>query len=218
MAAHEQPVRVDAVGRAGEQGAQVLALHDLQGRHVLRLHDEDLVHLVGEGAREHGDGEGVAHLHLVQVGEEPRGGKPAVRGEHGVGGGAAHRQAAPLEVAHAGGQDGVGRAVVDRQVHAQLLDGDVAHDVGGRDAERLVVLGREDAVTGQGGTEGRQVRVVGVGLGKEPLGHRAVHVAHGRAVVGHGAGLHLGVPPVRHAGIQHDGAPYEKDQHEKDGR
>ena len=130
MAAHEQTVRVDAVGRAGKQGAQVLALNYLQGRHVLRLHDKNLVHLVGERTREHRDSEGVAHLHLVEVGEEPRGGKPPVCGEHSVGGGPAHRQAAPLKVAHARSQGGVGRAVVDRQPHIEPVDGDVTHHVG----------------------------------------------------------------------------------------
>ena len=46
---HQQPVGVDAVRRTGDQRTQLLAVLDLQMREVRRLHDPDMIHLIGKG-------------------------------------------------------------------------------------------------------------------------------------------------------------------------
>ncbi len=69
VAAHQKAVGVDAVGGAGHQGDVILAVHHLE---VVRLggqYNGDLVHLVGQHPVQHRDGEGVAHLQPVQMGE-----------------------------------------------------------------------------------------------------------------------------------------------------
>ena len=48
MSPDQQAVGIDAIRRAGDQGAEVTALHDLKVGDLGRLHDADLVHLIGE--------------------------------------------------------------------------------------------------------------------------------------------------------------------------
>ena len=47
-AAHKHAVGIDGVGRAGHQGAVVLALHDRKVIGLLGQNDLDLVHLIGQ--------------------------------------------------------------------------------------------------------------------------------------------------------------------------
>ena len=91
---------IDAVGGAGHQGAQVLPRLDLQGGHVLRLHDQDLVHLVGHHLVQHPDHKGVPLRQAVQIGEQPGAGQAPVAGQNAVGALAAGGQAGPLQMAH----------------------------------------------------------------------------------------------------------------------
>ena len=57
--AHQEPMRVDAVGRARDERAVVLLRVDGERLHVVRVDGENLVDLVRQGPVEHGEGEGV---------------------------------------------------------------------------------------------------------------------------------------------------------------
>lgn len=189
VAAHQQPVGVDAVGRAGDKGAVVLPVLDRQVAEFLRLDDADLVHLVGQGLVQHVEDEGVPFRQLVQVGEQLGAGQPAVAGQHRVGAGAAHRKAAALDVADADLQSGLVGAVVDGQIDVDLVDLDVADHVGAGHVHGGVVLGqllvrKAEAVgfAGQGG-------VVGPGLREQLVVGVVVQGGHLFSVAGDGAGL-----------------------------
>ena len=92
VAAHQKAVRVDAVGRAGDQGAQVLAGHDDQGRDVVGQNSPDLVHLVGHGLVENAKGEGIALLQFIEVCEDHDRHQSSVPREHAMGSRPADRQ------------------------------------------------------------------------------------------------------------------------------
>ena len=65
---HEEPMRVDAVGRAGHEGAQVFASFDLAA--LLRLFGRDdlrLIDLVPIGIPKRMQDDDVADSHLVEV-------------------------------------------------------------------------------------------------------------------------------------------------------
>lgn len=118
---------VDPERGAGDEGQEVLAgLHE-EALRVLRLDNERLAHAVGDHLAVDLDGEGVADVDAVEVGEELGRGEAAVSGEHRVGGGAADRQGGALQVADAALEDGVARAVEDRQVHVDGGDPDPGH-------------------------------------------------------------------------------------------
>ena len=88
----QKPVGVDAVRRACDQGAQILAFFNLEVREILRLYDPDMVHLVGEGLIEDRHREGVSFPELIEVCKKPRRGKSPVPGKQAVGALSAHRQ------------------------------------------------------------------------------------------------------------------------------
>ena len=70
MAAHQQPLRVHAVRRAGDERDEVLARLDAEFLRLVGFDHADSIDLVGERAVEHGDVEVVAFPHLVKVGEQ----------------------------------------------------------------------------------------------------------------------------------------------------
>lgn len=90
--AHQQPVGIYAVGRTGHQGNKVLPFHRVQVLYLIRLHHQDLIHLIEELLPQNAQGKMVAQLHLVQIGEKQRRGQPPVAGKHRVGALSAHRQ------------------------------------------------------------------------------------------------------------------------------
>ena len=99
MSANQQPVGIDAVGGAGHQGAVVLAFYNFQCGGILRLHDEDLIHLIGQDLIQHPQKEGIPLPELVQVGEQLGAGQTPVTGEDAVGALPAYRQAGPFQMA-----------------------------------------------------------------------------------------------------------------------
>ena len=76
---------VDAQGRAGHQGEQVLALLDAQSLGLLGLDDLGAGDPVGEDLSEDLDDEAVTGLDLVQVGEHGGLGQAAVPGDDRAG-------------------------------------------------------------------------------------------------------------------------------------
>jgi len=118
---HEQPLGVDAIGRTGDQGDEILAVLDGQ---IVRLVWED--HLgrrdpIGVILSEDADDEPVPDLELGQAVEDASGRKPRVTGEDAVGG-------IPTD-----GKGGA-RHVPDAMVHAvsinPVVDGKVDTDAG----------------------------------------------------------------------------------------
>ena len=76
---------VDAVGGAGDEGAQIQAGNELNQRRIAGQHHVHLRDLVGQRLVEDGEVKHVADLHHVQVAEQAGGGQAAVAGKHGMG-------------------------------------------------------------------------------------------------------------------------------------
>ena len=137
---HEQPLGVDAIGRTGDQGDEILAVLDGQ---VVRLIWED--HLgrrdpIGVILSEDADDEPVPDLELGQAVEDASGRKPRVTGEDAVGGiptngkgGARH---VPDAMIHAVSID----PVVDGEVDAYAGYDELAHDTVPNQVEHALVL------------------------------------------------------------------------------
>ena len=78
VASDQQAVGVDAVGRTGQEGDEILPLLHSQGRGIIRLYDLDLVHLVGQGIIEDMNQEMIPHRQLVEIRKEARAGQSSV--------------------------------------------------------------------------------------------------------------------------------------------
>ena len=208
---------VDAVGRAGDERDVVGALLQVEVAHVGGVHDADLVHLVGAGPVEDGDGEGVALHELVEVGEELGRRQAAVARDRRVRGGAADGQRRALDVPDGHLQDALVHAVVDGQVDADGADLDVAHHAGAREVEDgavLLLLGLGHIVA-VGLVD--EALVVGHGLGDHRVLLLLGDLLDGLDVRGDGAGLVVAVPPVGEGRVGDDGDAEQQEGHHDDG-
>ena len=106
-------MRVHRVGRAGDERHQVQAGLGGQLRQLVGLDHVFIVHAVGHNVIEHVDVELVAHLELVEAGEQLGRGQAAVTGEHAVAALAPDGQGRLLDMPHALGEHVLGGAVQD---------------------------------------------------------------------------------------------------------
>ena len=124
---NQQSVSVHTVRRAGHQRHPVLTGHDLQLRSVIRFDHRNAIHLITERTTHHFDVEVVADTHLIQAREHHRLNQPTVAGDHRMRAPPAHWQAAAIQVARAGSERRLRRAMVDRQTYGDLRNADGAH-------------------------------------------------------------------------------------------
>ena len=139
LTAHQKAVRVDAVGGAGHQGD---IIHPLCGEQLVglgRQHNGDLIDLIGQHPIQHRDGKAVAHLQLVQIGEQLCTGQAAVRRYDRMRSGTAHGQAAAFQMACCHLQHALIGAVVYGQLNADFGDRDIPHNARAGDVERLCI-------------------------------------------------------------------------------
>ena len=61
----KQPVGVDAVGRTGDQRAQIEIGIRLEQIQLIGQDDMDLIHLIGQHLIQHAQGEEIAHSQLI---------------------------------------------------------------------------------------------------------------------------------------------------------
>ena len=178
-------MRVDAVGRTGDEGGQVLALDLVEGLGLVGQDDADVGDLVLEVASGGLNVEVVAHLDARQLVEHGRVAQAGVAGEDRVRGFAADGQGGAEEVADAlVERRGVG-AVVDRQVDVDRGDLDGRHDVVEVELAQVVLVLRGAGALGvQPGVEDRRLgglevvfvgaaKVLGDGVGAGLLGDGA---------------------------------------------
>ena len=208
---------VDAVGRAGDQGAVVLALLDGQIAHLRRQDDAYLVYLVGQRLIQYLEQEEVSRHQLVQVREQPRAGQAPVAGKHAVGPLAPYGQGGPLHVAHGDLQDRVARAVVDGEGAFDLRDVDIAHDAGAGDIqavliELLIFFGKKVGVG-----LFRQGGVVGLRFAPDPVVVRVVHGGHGVGVAGDGPRLVERVPIIAQRRVDQQAHAHDQHRDQEDG-
>ena len=78
VAAHQETVGIDTVGRAGDQRAVVHVWIDLQVLKFLRQDDSDLVHFIGQCTVEDLKQKFVARLQLIDISEQLGGRQSAV--------------------------------------------------------------------------------------------------------------------------------------------
>ena len=209
---------IDAVGRTGDKGAEVLPFCDLEDLHLVGIDDDDLVDLIGQGLVEDAHEEDVAQLDLIEVGEELGAGQAAMARQNAMAGRAADGKRRALDMADGDLQYGGVDAVVDRQRHLDVGDLDIAHDAAARDIQQAFVFGalvvaHHIAVVfvGQG-----SIVVEGVlpDVGIVDLVDLGDHLC----IVGDHLRLMQGVPIVGEAGIQQQGQPCKKDDEQKNGR
>ena len=70
--ADKKPVRVNAVGCAGQKRTIVLPFRHLQKAGVVGLHDADLIYLIGDCTIQNFKIEGIAQFHSIQMGKQYR--------------------------------------------------------------------------------------------------------------------------------------------------
>ena len=139
VSAHQKSMGIDAVGRAGDEGAEILARDDPQGIGLMRLNDENLVDLIGENLIQNAENKGIALREFIEVGKELGTGQAAVPGKHAVGAFTADRQAGPIQMANSDLQHGFIGAVVDRQGDIETVDFDIAHNAGAADIQKRLI-------------------------------------------------------------------------------
>ena len=137
----QQPMGVDAHGGAGDQGAEVLPLHHIQRLHLVRLHRQNLVHLIGQGFIQNVQIEPVPQRQLVQIGKELRLCQPSVAGQGAVGALSTQRIAGFRQVADSVGEHIRPGALVDGQVQVDFGDGDIPQGVAQLDQIDVAVPG-----------------------------------------------------------------------------
>ena len=214
VAANQKAVGVDAVRRAGDQRTQVLALLDQQRLGVLRLDDQDLVDLIGEGLVKHADHEDVACDELVEVGKQLCRGQAAVTRDDTVAALAAYGQARPFEVADGDLKDVLLGAVVYGERDLDVRDLDIAHYAGAVDVQELIVshllLVREQIAVGAPYEAG----VILLRLREDALIQLGVHVRDLIRIVGDGARRCERVPVIAYRGIKQQGQTYKEYDHQ----
>lgn len=218
VAANEQPVGIDAVGRAGHECTEILSRLDLERGNVVRLNDQNAVYLIGQHLVEHADHERIALDELVEVGEELRAGQAAMAGEHAVGAFSAGRERGPVEMADGDLEDRIVRPVVDRKRELDGRDLDVAHDAGTGDVQQAVILrallvGQEIAVFAF-----QQRLVVVSGRRPQLVIPRLIEALHVGGVAGDGLRGVEGVPVVAYSRVQKQGHACKQDQDQKKRR
>ena len=90
---------VDAIGRAGDKCAVLLALLNGKVVQFVGQHSADLIHLVGQCLVQHSQQEYVALGQLIQIGEQLGAGQTAVAGQDTVRTLAAGRKRGALHMA-----------------------------------------------------------------------------------------------------------------------
>ena len=201
-------MRVDAVGRTGDEGGEVLALDLVEGLGLVGQDNANVGHLVLEVAPGGLDVEVVAHLDARQLVEHGRVAQAGVAGEDRVRGFAADGQGGAEEVADAlVERRGVG-AVVDRQVDVDRGDLDGRHDVVEVELAQVVLVLRGAGALGvQPGVEDRRrggLEVVFVGAAQVFGDGVGACVFSDSAEFGGDAFLALVVVLGREDGVQED--------------
>ena len=84
-AAHQKPGGVEVIGRAGDEGAQILPGFDFHRAGFIGIDGFDVVHLIGDLAVKAHIGKDVALLQFVQIGEHAGAGQPRVGRHHRMG-------------------------------------------------------------------------------------------------------------------------------------
>lgn len=197
MPPDQQPVGVDAVGRAGHQGTVVLPRLHAEGRKVGRLDDQDLVALVSVCAVEDRQRPYIPLDDLVEIREEAGARQAAVTGQNAVGRLAPYGETAARDVADGDLKDGLVHPVVNRQLDADLRYVDVPHDAGGVDGQ-FPGIGPKLLFTGvPHGTRLGKAPVVLLGGAYDPVIVFPAHTGDGRRVCPNCPRLMERVPPVR---------------------
>ena len=142
----QEPVRVDAIGRAGHQRAEVLPGPDgASVLHLIGLDHLDVVDLVLVGVTEHVQDDGVTDGYLVEVVEHARGRHARVPGDDAVAGNAAHGQGRPFQVPRTCRKHLIGRPMSQRLPDADGGQLDPPHRLVAAPGE-LALVGRQLSV------------------------------------------------------------------------
>ena len=98
MAANQQPVGIDTIGSAGDEGAIIPALFDIEVLKLVWKDCTDLIDLIGEGFVKYAYHKSIAVVKQIEVAEELCTGQSAVSGEDAVGRFTADREGTALDM------------------------------------------------------------------------------------------------------------------------
>ena len=204
---------IDAVGRAGDEGAQILIGVDFQPLGLIGQDNADPVHFVGEDLLHGAQAENITLRDLVKIREQPGRGQAAMSGQNAVGALSAHGQRTALDMSHGDLQHLFIRGVIDGQADAEGRDLHGAHDARARHIQGLkiagVLLRRRVPAVGKPA----QIFVELLRLLPQRFVSVAVHVGDRFHIGGNRRALMEGVPVVADGGIQQQ--RQAKDQYQK---
>ena len=209
---------IDTIGGAGHQRAIILAGSNGQCVHLFRLHDQNLIDFISQQPVQHGNGEGVSLLQLIQVGEQPGAGQPPVRGQHAMAALPADGQAAALQMAHGHVQHIRRRTVIDGQFHADSVDVDIAHDAHAVDVQDFLIIHPrvgQALIFRHGRVQRRQRPVIVLRLLKGGVVIPAGHAGQRVLICADGPGLVQGIPVIARRGIEQDTHAQQKHGHQQ---
>lgn len=206
---------IDAIGSTGNERALVAVVINGQGGNVLRIHDEYLIHLIGENLMQDTDQELIPFHDLIQIGEELGAWETSVAGENGMRPLSSHGKAGPVQMADGDLEDALIGAVVNRERAFDCRNIHVTHNAGPGYIQGIAVfflfLVRE----------GKNTRAKADPAVKSPRSFqnrvifRGIHRRYRIRVGGNGPGLVERVPIVTEAGIQQQGQACDKDDDKK---
>ena len=202
MSPHQQAMAVDAIGRAGDKCAVLLALLNGKVVQFVGQHSADLIHLVGQCLVQHPQQEYVALGQLIQIGEQLGAGQTAVAGQDTVRTLAAGRKRGALHMADGDLQNRLVRAMIDGKVTLYFGNLDVAHDAVVRNIQQgfidlLLLLGHDKAACAV-----VQCFIVSACIRPNLVIRGIVQIGHLLGIAGDGAGLVERVPVIADGRIQ----------------
>ena len=199
----EQPVGVNAVGRAGHKGHIILTLRDRKAVHLVGKDRFDLVHFIRKPAVQNADTERIADFHLGQARQHLGRRKPCVTGKNTVGRFSADRQRGARYMADPGAEHRVRHPVVNRKIHIDLIDHQVSHHPAPDRIEPAVVV--RQLFSAQVKAEGflRQLSIVFSRAVPDRIQRFLRRVRHLLRVPRHRVALIHFIDPAAHGGVQH---------------
>ena len=191
---------------------------DLQFLYVLRFHDANLIHFIGQNFLQHVQPKHVSFDQLIQIGKQLRRRQTSMAGKHAVGAHAAHRQRGTRNVPHGDLQHRFVRAMINGQHAVQRRNFNIAHDPCAGDVQQALVSGHFIIAEHEAVFFPHQQVIVRARLLYELLRGAVVHLRHAFSIGLNGHGLMSFIPIVTEAGIQQQGEPCEEDKDQQDCR
>ena len=159
MAPDQETVGVDPVGGAGNQGYIILLPVNFQSVNLVRLHNQDLVNLIGQGFVQHMEVKEISLFQLLQIRKHPGCCHAGMGRNHSMRALTANGQGCSGHVPRAALQGVLAHAVVDGQQHINSGNLNVAHNAIPGQIQKAVVV---QSIQFSGSSAGSQQFIIGL--------------------------------------------------------